>query len=422
LAQVSLELIINGLTIAAGSALIVERFTEILKQVNDKVSQYLLAKDAEKSRQQRDEAAQRYLQSLADKAGEEIHDDFERYASVLYVPLTPVSERRAGFKLFVLIAPVLLGIGLSFSLDLHLMAMFLGGVHTGWLDTVLSGILIGGGSQPVHVLLRFLTTRKLTDEERQALLQSVDPAQEVAGQKAVPASLLPGDDTFRWLDISYEGGVKPETLENVHRRRQDPDNIVVHHTAMNSDLNFAAIVDEFLLKKKWLTGYHCVIMPDGSIRPFCRWDRTGNHAKGHNSNTLGVSFHGNFHSQPGDAWSNHDGRYGNTVPTEAQLHAGARLIALWRSLYADMPADVNDGVVQHGQLDGASTVCPGNQFPWQALLDQVKKFEANWQASPTAQEKLALFRRKPFLYVDADKYRAAEASVPVNKTAAIQEA
>jgi len=68
LAQVSLELIINGLTIAAGSALIVERFTEILKQVNDKVSQYLLAKDAEKSRQQRDDAAQRYLQSLADKA------------------------------------------------------------------------------------------------------------------------------------------------------------------------------------------------------------------------------------------------------------------------------------------------------------------------------------------------------------------
>ncbi|MAS24752.1 MAG: hypothetical protein CMH99_05265, partial [Oceanospirillaceae bacterium] len=95
MAQVSLELIINGLTIAAGSALIVERFTEILKQVNDKVSQYLLAKDAEKSRQQRDDAAQRYLQSLADKAGEEIHDDFERYASVLYVPLTPVSERRA---------------------------------------------------------------------------------------------------------------------------------------------------------------------------------------------------------------------------------------------------------------------------------------------------------------------------------------
>ena len=128
MSQVSLELIVNGLTIAAGSALLVERVTEILKQVNDKVSQYLLARDAEKSRQQRDDEAARYLQRLEQKAGEEISDDYEAYASVLYVPVTRDTQRHARFKLFILLAPVVLGVGLAFGLDLHLVSMFLGGI------------------------------------------------------------------------------------------------------------------------------------------------------------------------------------------------------------------------------------------------------------------------------------------------------
>ena len=281
--------------------------------------------------------------------------------------------------------------------------------RNGWPDTVLSGILIGGGSQPVHVLLKFLTTRKLTDEERRALSQIKDPGQEATTaqplsggeiQAPVNTAFADSDETFRWLDIRYEGGVKPETLEHVHLRRENPRKIVVHHTAMNSQAGFAAIVDEFLLHKQWLTGYNCVIMPDGSIRPFCRWDRTANHAKGHNAYTLGVAFHGNFHHQPGDPYSNHDGRYGNTRPTEAQLHAGARLIALWRSIYSDIPADSGEAIVPHGQLEGAATVCPGNQFPWQGLIHQVEGFERCWQASGIAREKLALFRQKPFLYVN----------------------
>jgi len=403
--QVSLELIVNGLTVAAGSALLVERFTEILKQVNEKATQYFLARDAGESARKQAEAAQQRLQAVADSAAEDISENYEQYASVLYVPIAPVSRRTVGFKLFLRTAPVLLGIGVAFFFNLHLMSMFIGGTATGWLDTVLSGILIGGGSQPVHVLLRFITTRKLTDAERKALSEIADPSQESKDntdeQKKALQPEVVNDETFRWKDIKYEGGVKPATLENVHLRKSEPNQIVVHHTAMNSQLNFATIVDEFLLKKKWLTGYHCIIMPDGSIRPFCRWDRTGNHAKGHNDHTLGVSFHGNFHNQPGDKFSNHDGRYGNTRPTEAQLHAGARLIALWRSVYDDIPRDMAQGIIQHGKLHGASTVCPGNRFPWQALLIQVKEFEDSWKVSESAQQKIKLFRQKPFLYINS---------------------
>ena len=59
--------------------------------------------------------------------------------------------------------------------------------------------------------------------------------------------------------------------------------------------------------KGWLTGYHCVVVKDGSIHPFCRWDRYGNHAKGHNLTSLGIAFNGNFETEISETYLTFEG-------------------------------------------------------------------------------------------------------------------
>ncbi|MCD8523852.1 MAG: N-acetylmuramoyl-L-alanine amidase [Saccharospirillaceae bacterium] len=445
---VPLELLINGLTVAAGAALLVERFTELLKQAKERANKFFLERDAEAARlaalkraQQQAVLIQQYLQAgdtaeiaiLKAAGGSEPvipagtdteSAPFEQHSAITVVPIPVISAERAALNVFMRLAPLGLGIILAGIFDLHLLAMFTGqsvvdiptlwaqnhwnGIARQTLDTLLSGLLIGGGSQPVHVLMRFLTTRRLTDSEKQALAQVIDPGEEsrtssspaAADNVAVPNTPL-ADSHLPGPDIHYAGGVNPQSLEQVHRRTADPDQIVVHHTAMNSALGFNAIVDEFLQHKQWLTGYHCVIMPDGAIRPFCRWDRTGNHAKGHNDHTLGISFHGNFHQQEHDRFANNDGRYGPLMPTPAQLDAGARVIALWLNLYPSMSGPVSEVVVPHRALNGANTVCPGNQFPFADLLSRTDAYRAAWQSSPQAQRELLAFRQKPYLYAQS---------------------
>lgn len=440
---VPLELLINGLTVAAGAALLVERFTELLKHVKERANKFFLERDAEAARlaalktaQQQAAAIQQHLQaghapevavlkaaeSSADSIPPDVDNDhaaFEQHAAISVVPIPVISSESAALNLFMRLAPLGLGIILAGIFDLHLLAMFTGqavmDIPTLWeqgswhaimlqsLDTLLSGLLIGGGSQPVHMLMLFLTTRRLTDSEKQALQEVIDPGEEARCQPLVQVmesaavnnadrNALPGPD------IHYAGGVNPQSLEQVHRRSGEPEQIIVHHTAMNSALGFNAVVDEFIGQKKWLTGYHCVIMPDGSIRPFCRWDRAGNHARGHNDRTLGIAFHGNFHNQPHDRFANSDGRYGPLKPTAAQLDAGARVIALWLNLYPQMPGALTQAVVPHRALEGADTVCPGNQFPFAELLSRTGAYCNAWQTSATAQAGLQAFRQKPYIY------------------------
>jgi len=459
---VPLELLINGLTVAAGAALLVERFTELLKQVKERANKFFLERDAEaaklaalKNAQQQTVLIQQHLQAghSADLAvlkaaaasdgntadshnpdsnnsgeNDTEHTAFEQHGAITVIPIPVISGESAALNVFMRLAPLGLGIILAGIFDLHLLAMFTGqsvvdiptlwaqnnwsGIALQTLDTLLSGLLIGGGSQPVHVLMRFLTTRRLTDSEKQALAQVIDPGEESriasSADKAAGQNTPVAESRLAGPDIHYVGGVNPQSLEHVHRRAADPDQIVVHHTAMNSALGFNAIVDEFLQQKKWLTGYHCVIMPDGAIRPFCRWDRTGNHAKGHNDHTLGISFHGNFHQQEHDRFANNDGRYGPLTPTPAQLDAGARVIALWLNLYPQMPGQINEAVVPHRALSGANTVCPGNQFPFADLLRRSETYRTAWQASPQAQSELLAFRQKPYIYA-----QNLNAAVPV---------
>jgi len=302
-------------------------------------------------------------------------------------------------SVFILLAAAGLGMIFSYIFDLRLLSVFLDGYGVIASDAVLSfdivftGIVIGGGSQPIHLLIRFLSERSVSLDRSDSGIQPRESSGADVGE-ATPVR----DTSVSWRDIDYRGGVHPERLEKVHVRPANPNLIVYHHTAMASSKTFQDIVDEFVVNKKWLTGYHCVIMPDGGIRPFCRWDRYGNHAKGLNARSLGIAFHGNFHTEPTDKYANADGRYGNQAPTDVQLRAGARVVALWVNLYEEIELDFDTAILAHREAMPEHTVCPGSNFPVATFQQLICDYHESWAGSDIAQQRIAAFKQLNYVY------------------------
>src|SRR5262249_10165617 len=146
----------------------------------------------------------------------------------------------------------------------------------------------------------------------------------------------------------------------------------------------------------WITGYHCVILADGSIHPFCRWDRYGNHAVGYNRTSLGVTFNGNFETRASVPYSNPDGRYGLQRPTAEQLDAGARVTALWIALY-DVPVEYTKSIIPHRFV--SPKTCPGNQFPESEYKALVEHYVSAWKNPGEPKDAIDAFRLRPYLYV-----------------------
>lgn len=115
--------------------------------------------------------------------------------------------------------------------------------------------------------------------------------------------------------------------------------VVIHHPAHPTwDINDIHRAHQ---NKGWNgMGYNYFITKDGRIQ-LGRGMNIGAHCEGHNSNTLGVSFQGNFETQ---------------IPTETQYKSGAQLIA---KLLKDAGLNTNDVI---GHRDLAATVCPGKNF------------------------------------------------------------
>jgi hypothetical protein len=267
------------------------------------------------------------------------------------------------------------------------------------VDYLLTGLLIGGGSKPMHILVRFVTQRKITSVKEIPSAESEDVAEQPAAPAIIKTPSVEIDSG--WIDIPYFGGVDREKLELVHKRPKDPDIIIYHHTAMNSRSTFSDIVGVIKSKKdskgnSWITGYNCCVMADGSIYPFCRWDRYGNHAAGHNRRSLGLAFNGNFETDPEDSSSNHDGRMGPAQPTDLQMKAGARVIALWTFLYSIEP-DFKYKIIPHRNI--STTACPGSQFPKNYLEELVTSYRERWLKSNAVLAKIEDFKKKPFVYV-----------------------
>jgi hypothetical protein len=274
------------------------------------------------------------------------------------------------------------------------------------LDYLLTGLLIGGGSTPMHFLIRFITTRKITTTEKIQASEVEEPTvtpMTATEQPQAPAVISKPPDiaSEEWIDIPYNGGVDREKLEGIHRRIANPDMIVYHHTAMDRQSTFEDVVRVIKSRKdskgnNWVTGYNCVIHESGSIHPFCRWDRYGNHAAGYNRRSLGIAYIGNFETDPYVPFSNPDGRMGPPQPTEVQLKAGARLVTLWTFLYS-IDLDFNKLIIPHREI--STKTCPGSAFPYDAFIKWIEFYRNRWEKSEAIKEHIEQFKMKPYLYI-----------------------
>src|SRR5262249_28004839 len=84
------------------------------------------------------------------------------------VPMTPLSTQETSSALFFQFAAAGLGILAAWAFNLQLLDVF---AHPDpvpaffpVLDKIFTGLVIGGGSQPVHLLIRFITERKVAPE------------------------------------------------------------------------------------------------------------------------------------------------------------------------------------------------------------------------------------------------------------------
>ncbi|EEQ48915.1 peptidoglycan recognition protein family protein [Selenomonas flueggei] len=120
------------------------------------------------------------------------------------------------------------------------------------------------------------------------------------------------------------------------------DCIVVHHIGnTNADVS-AETVHEWHLHNGWSgIGYHFLIRKDGTIEEGRPMGTVGAHVYGENRHTIGINIVGDFES---------------AVPTEAQKHSAAHLIAALCIVYQLNPIW---GVTVKGHRDFNATACPG---------------------------------------------------------------
>lgn len=273
------------------------------------------------------------------------------------------------------------------------------------LDFILTGLLIGGGSGPVHVLISFITQNKITTSASD-VSESTEQPEKIENGKAPAVIKNPATIADEnWAEIPYLGGVDRDQLEFVHIREQNPDLIVFHHTAMHSQSTFEDVVRVIKDRKdsygnNWLTGYNCVVLASGSIHPFCRWDRFGNHVAGYNMHSLGIALNGNFETNPNVASANTDGRHGSWRPPEIQLKSAARVITLWTFLYG-IKIDFAKNILPHRQF--SNTSCPGSNFPYDEFHRWIDFYYKKWSKSTEIKEKIEAYKLKPYIYVQNGK-------------------
>ena len=386
LEESSFLLIILLLSTALGLSFLIERFLEL---VNGLFKRFIFSDlDALRTEEEITEGGE------ALTGDEEMSQvDEKNYAPVLLAvkPLAPANAIDTMQAFLLQILGVVAGIVVCLLTDFQLFSP-LGVFSTisAPVDKVLTGLLIGGGSQPIHFLLEFLNQRRINlNPSSGEILPLVNASGVIVDLEDESC-----DPFFKILDVPYEGGYRPESLENRNIRPAPPDLIVYHHTALHSNAAFEDVVREIVEVKRWSTGYHTVVTDDGVIHNFCRWDRTGVHALGVNDRSLGIALQGNFHAEPGDPFSNHDGQFGNLRPTDTQLLSAAKVVALWCHLY-DIPVRFGETIVAHREV--RATACAGSNFPYTAFEELVKGCYQAWQ-SHDAQTELIFYKQKQLIY------------------------
>ena len=143
-------------------------------------------------------------------------------------------------------------------------------------------------------------------------------------------------------------------------RSQQPNRVVIHAMAEFIDDEARDYFAVDWLQKLGLS-VHALVTPTGTVIR-CREDAQGAyHAKGFNTDSLGVEFLvAGLHTYPTflEAMK-------TSYVSEEQLRAGVRLVRAWLAEHDVQRID------RHSDLSPGRKEDPGAGFPWQRLLDEV---------------------------------------------------
>ncbi len=124
--------------------------------------------------------------------------------------------------------------------------------------------------------------------------------------------------------------------------RKSTEVIILHHMAGNGT---AEDIHRIHIRNGWSgIGYHFLIRKDGSIYRGRPENCIGAHTSGHNSNSIGVCFEGNFETD---------------TMADAQFSAGVELLEYLLDKYGDIP------IKRHKDFN--ATACPGKNFPFDRM-------------------------------------------------------
>lgn len=156
------------------------------------------------------------------------------------------------------------------------------------------------------------------------------------------------------------------------RKMSEITTITIHHDN-NHNLNNPYSIHRYHQSKGWSgIGYNYIVYADGDVYKG-RGIHRGAHCSGANGYSLGICISGDFHGADAD-----------TVTAE-QMYSSVTLIKWLLDKYPTIKT-----IKPHRDMPRASTVCPGNKFPYAKLIQRVHEDEPS-------QYKRALRLKKPYM-------------------------
>lgn len=145
-------------------------------------------------------------------------------------------------------------------------------------------------------------------------------------------------------------GAKPPKTSPTHDNWRDGVTVVVHHTAggmprteMQEHAELRSIQRMHQWARDWNDiGYNYAIAPSGRVYEGRGWGVRGAHTENHNTDTIGISFLGNYDAQP---------------PSRRALVAYRLLLRRLRKRGARIQR-----ITGHRFMPGQSTACPGRHL------------------------------------------------------------
>ncbi len=140
------------------------------------------------------------------------------------------------------------------------------------------------------------------------------------------------------------------------RARNTTNRVIVHHAAAQ-DIGADEIHDYHKRSGMGGIAYHFYVRSDGTVERGRTEGMVGAHTAGHNTDSIGLCFEGNFekHEMP-----------------EAQRQSGRALMAYIFGHYGRLE------VQRHSDVN--ATACPGKYFPFEEVIDVITQTEFNEMA------------------------------------------